>query len=406
MDVQIRPITADEHPAYYRRLSAAFGSDATPERIEAYTRVVELDRSLSAWDGGECVGTAGAFSFDMAVPGGGRVPVAGVTMVSVAPTHRRQGILRNFMGRQLDDVAERGEPIAVLTASEASIYGRFGYGAATWYWGWELLTEGTELARPSAAGGRVRLLANDDWLKVLPAIYDRARLRHPGEVSFPESHWAHWAADHEWEREGRTARFVAVHEGDDGEADGFVAWRAKSGWTDHGLPDMRVHVGELYGFDDEVETALWQHLMSIDLVRRVHAWGRPVDDPLRRRLADPRRLQVSAHSDHLWLRLVDLPAAFAARTYDVDDAVVFGVTDPFRPENTGAWRIGADGCSRADVEPDLELDVADLGSLYLGGVSASQLARSARVVERTPGALRRADLLLSSAAVPWCGTEF
>jgi predicted acetyltransferase len=406
VDVQIRPITADEHPAFSRRLSAAFGSDMTPARQEAYARITELDRTLSAWDGGELVGTAGAWSFDMSVPGEGSVPAAGVTMVSVAPTHRRRGILRSFMARQLDDVAERGEPVAILTASEGSIYSRFGYGPATWYWGWVLLTEATEIAQPSTAGGRVRQLDPDDWVKVLPAIYERARLRHPGEVTFPEPHWGHWAQDHEWEREGRTARFVAVHEGEGGEADGFVSWRVKSGWTEHGLPDMQAHVEHLYGADDEVDTALWEHVVSIDLVRKVHGWGRPVDEPLRWRLDEPRKLQVTHHGDHLWVRLLDIPAAFAARSYDVDDAVVMGVRDPFRPANTGTWRIGADGCGRSDGEPDLELDVADLGSLYLGGVSASHLARAGRVVERTAGALRRTDLLLSSPRTPWCGTHF
>lgn len=406
MSVQIRPIAPDEHPAFYRRLSAAFGSEPSEARQQASAKTIELDRTLSAWDAGECVGTAGAFSFGITVPGGASTPVAGVTMVSVAPTHRRRGILRSFMDRQLDDVAARGESMAVLTASEGSIYGRFGYGAATWYWGWTLRTEGTSVARPSTAGGRIRLLARDDWMKVVPGLYERARLRHPGEVGMDEAFWKHWAADHEWEREGLTGRFVAVHESDDGEPDGFVAWRAKSKWTDHGLPDMRVHVGKLYGVDDEVEMALWQHVMSIDLVREVHAWGRPVDEPLRWRLEEPRKLEVKHQGDHLWVRLLDLPAAFAVRSHDVDDAVVFGVTDGFRPDNTGAWRIGPDGCARSDADPDLELDVADLGSLYLGGVSASHLARAGRVVERTPGALRRADLLLGTAATPWCGTEF
>lgn len=404
MSVDIRPVTDDELPAFSRRLATAFSGTTSDERIASNRRITELDRTLSAWDAGEIVGTAGAFTFEVTVPGGAFLRAAGVTMVSVSPTHRRQGILREFMARQLDDVAGRGEPLALLTASEGSIYGRFGYGAATWWSQVHLPLEGTELVRPSTAGGRIRQVAKDDWLKVLPSLFDRVRHRYVGEVRTTEEMWEEWAKDHEWNREG-TLRQVVVHEGADGEPDGYVAWNMKAGWTDHGLPNATVLVDHLYAADDEVETALWQHLMTIDLARSIKG-SRPVDEQLRWRLAEPRKLQVSHLGDHLWLRLVDIAAAFDGRSYEVDDAVVFGVTDPFRPGNDGTWRIGAGGCSRVDAEADVELDVADLGSLYLGGVTASQLARAGRVVERTPGALGRADRLLSVAVAPWCATGF
>ena len=308
------------------------------------------------------------------------------------------------MDRQLDDVAERGEPIAVLTASEGSIYRRFGYGPATWWAEVELPIEGAEVARPSTAGGRMRNLSPDDWAKVVPPLFERLRHRYVGEMKATDAMWADWCDDPEWNRGGLTGRLVAVHENADGEADGYVSWRAKNRW-DHSLPDSEVHLEDLYGADDEVETALWQHLMAIDLVRRVKG-ARPVDEQLRWRLAEPRKLKVNHVGDHVWVRLVDVAAAFTARSYDVDDAVVIGVTDPFRPANDGAWRIGADVCGRSDGEPDVTLDVADLGSLYLGGVTASQLARAGLVRERTPGALRRVDRLLSVPVAPWCATHF
>ena len=404
MTVEIRPITDDELPQFGRRLATAFGGETSDARIESNRTITELDRTLSAWDGGELVGTAAAFSFDMTVPGGSAIPAAGVTMVSVTPTHRRRGILSEFMRRQLDDVAERGEPVALLTASEGSIYGRFGYGIGTFWAAVSIPIEGTTLVRPSTAGGRVRNLAADDWAKVVQPIYERLLPRYVGEVRRPDGFWTEWAKDHPWQREGRTPLQVVVHEDPAGEPDGFVVWRTKGGW-EHSLPRFEVHAEMLYGADDEVETALWQHLMSIDLARLVVA-QRPTDEQLRWRLDEHRKLKVSHIGDHLWVRIVDVGAAFSARSYDVDDAVVVGLRDPFRPQNDGTWRIAADGCGRTDAAAELELDVADLGSLYLGGVTASALARSGRVVEKVPGALRRADRLLSTPTQPWCATHF
>lgn len=403
-DLELRPITEDEHAPWSRHIGRAFGEDNDDENIAAWLKLTELDRTIGVFDGGEIVGTAGAFTYDMALPGGATLPAAGVTAVSVRPTHRRQGVLTRMMAHQLDDVAGRGEPLAILTASETPIYGRFGYGLGTQFWGWTLDTDSV-VATPSTAAGRVRLVEKDDAAKILPGIRERVWRRHPGEVSWSQAWWDDWFRDPKDERQGASERRYAVHESASGEADGYVAWRAKPKW-EAGLAVGSVHVNQLCGLDDEIEAALWELLLSIDLVKTIMAWDRPVDDPLRWRLADFRRMKVESQGDHLWVRILDVERALSARELGADDRLVIQVADRFRPETAGAYVLEPGSCRRTHDDADLLMDIRDLGALYLGTVSATTLARAGRVEERTAGALTRADRLLASSATPWCRTHF
>jgi predicted acetyltransferase len=173
---------------------------------------------------------------------------------------------------------------------------------------------------------------------------------------------------------------------------------------------QRVRVVDLVGLDPEVEAALWQFVIEIDLVTHVRAGHRPVDEPLRWRLADPRRWRVMHLGDHLWVRVVDPAVALAARRYEVADALVLELGDSFLPHNDGCWLVDGspDGAvvTRTDRAPDLACAASDLGSMYLGGVAASTLAAAGRVQEVTPGALARADRFFASRPAPWCSTEF
>lgn len=405
MDLELRAITEEEHPTWSRHIGRAFGEDNDDENIAAWLKLTELERTIAALDGGEIVGTAGAFSFDMAVPGGATIGAAGVTAVSVRPTHRRTGVLTRMMAHQLDDVAARGEPVAILTASEAPIYGRFGYGLGSQFWGWTLDKQGVTLANPSTATGRIRLLERDEAAKVLPGIRERTWRRHPGELSWSQAWWDDWFRDPKDQRDGASERRYAVHESESGEADGYVSWSVKPKWQD-GLAIGTIRVGHLHGFDEEIEAALFELLLSIDLVKTISAWDRPVDDPLRWRLSDFRRMKVGTQGDHLWIRLLDVESALSARELGADDRLVVEITDAFRPQTAGAYAIEPDACRRTDAEPDLRMDVRDLGALYLGAVSATTLARAGRVEGLTPGALTRADKLLASSATPWCRTHF
>ena len=404
MDIELRAITEDEHPTWSRHIGRAFGSDNDDAEIAEWRKVTELDRTIGALDGGEIVGTAGAFTFDMTLPGGATLPVAGVTAVSVRPTHRRQGVLTRMMAHQLDDVEARGEPIAILTASETPIYGRFGYGLASQYWAWTIEKQGVVLTNPSSATGRIRLVEKDEAAKVLPAIRERVWRRHPGELSWSQVWWENWLRDSKDGRDGGSERRYAVHESASGEADGYVAWNAKPKW-EGGLPAGSVMVHDLRGFDEEIETALWEFLLSIDLTRSIVAWGRPVEDPLRWRLADYRRMKVTHVGDHLWVRLLDVERSLSARELGADDRLVVEVVDDFRPQMAGTYAVEPGSCRRTDDTADLSLNVRDLGAVYLGGVSATTLARANRV-RGDEKALQRADRLFASSATPWCATHF
>jgi predicted acetyltransferase len=410
VDLELRPIADEEYPAWSRTIERAFGAQPSNQEVEDWRLVFERDRSLAVFDGREIVATTGAVSFDLTLPGGTVTPVAGVTAVAVRTTHRRRGLLRALMERQLDDVAARGEAVAVLTASESVIYGRFGYGLASSNAWCRIDTAGTELARAPEAGGRLRQVEADAAARDIPAVYDRARTRHPGALSRSPRYWQRWFLDREPWRQGASARFYVLHHDAGGTADGYVAYRAKEGDWGHGLADGTVIVEELDAVDDEVEAALWQYLLDIDLVRHVRAEARPVDEPLRWRLADPRRLQTSAVYDHLWLRVLDVPAALSARRYPVEGRLVLEVRDPFRPAGEGRYVVegGLAGaaCRPTGEAPDLALGMPELGALYLGGVSATTLARAGRLEERTAGAVRVADAFFASSPAPWCCTPF
>ena len=290
MDITLRPVTEAELDDFRRATGVAFGSIGGDDDF-AVGPGLDVDRSLAGFDGTEIVATAAALSFELTVPGHALVPTAGVTMVGVHPTHRRRGLLVRMMEEQLADVAARSEPLAVLTASESAIYGRFGYGLATFSTFWSLRTEGTTFARPSTAGGQFRLLDPATARStVVPPLYDAARKRHVGEVTRSAKWFEHTFGDRP-DGKDPGARSPWCTNPTTGTPTASPRYRIKDEWPG-GIAANTLEVLDLYALDDEVEAALWQFLVDIDLVANVKGIGRPIDEPLRWRLADPRRLQI------------------------------------------------------------------------------------------------------------------
>jgi predicted acetyltransferase len=413
MGIDVRPAAPEDAEALLRTLFWAFGSHPSDDELHDDLSWIERDRLLGAHDGDRWVASAGAYSFELTVPGGAQVPVAGVTWVGVLPTHRRQGILRRMMEVQLDDVAARGEAVAVLTASEASIYGRFGYGLAARLAKVSVdTTGGLPMAAEPSAPGSLRLVADvEEQTALSQAVYDRVRRRRVGELSRPPAWWTMVAADRDDWRDGASARFCVVHEVD-GEVDGFCWYRIKERW-DEGRPRGEVVVVELAADDAEVEAAVLAYLAEIDLTTSVSVLGRPVDDPWALRLADSRRHRVHRVHDHLYVRILDVPAALVARRYEGAGALVLDVTDAFRPHGSGRYRLAVaeDGTATCEpvgdaVEPDVALDVSALGSLHLGDVAPSVLAAAGRLRPSSAAALRTADRIFPTATKPFCRTDF
>jgi predicted acetyltransferase len=404
---EICEVNADNLLELHRVASTAFGEDPKQERIDDEKLVVEFDRMIAVADGDQLVASAGAYSFDLTVPGN-TVPMAGVTWVACLPSHRRRGILRKMMKFQLDDVARRGEAIAGLTASEAVIYGRFGYGVATQFVEAKVRKSGTAFLTEPRASGRIRMVWEDEKPKVLPLIFDAWRRQRVGSVDRSEGRWEQILRDRPYDRRGASATLHAVHEDKRGVPDGYAAWRIKYDGDD----DATCIVREIVAIDPEVEAALWRFVFDIDLTHRFVLRLHPLDSQLHWRLADSRAYRTEGVWDFLWLRIMNTPAALAARTYATDDSLVLEVVDPFRPRGAAAGRFrlegGPDGatCKKEKAAtPDLTMSVETLGSTYLGGVRWSTLAAAGRV-SGTADALRRADAMFASSPLPFCSTGF
>ncbi len=407
----IRTATPDEARAFIAPLMPAFGEEFTDAELEDWRHTIEPDRLIAAFDGETPIASAGAYTFRLTVPGG-EVAAAGVTAVGVEPGHRRQGVLRSLMRHQLDDVRERGEPVAVLWASESAIYQRFGYGPGTLNGSFEIDRGRTAWLRPGEPGGRMRLVDEAEALATFPPIYEQVRAVTPGALTRTEDWWR-WGIlrDAEYMRRGAGPKLRFLYEVD-GAAEGYAIYRPKGDWDDRG-PRGQVLVVEVMTVSPRADRAVWSFLFGVDLMRSTKAGRVPVPHPLQLALADPRALGITA-GDGLWVRLVDLPAALVARRYGVADALVLEVTDLFCPWNAGRWRLVASGepgaasaaVDRTDAPADLAVDVADLAAAYLGAFRFSHLAGAGRVDELTPGSLRRADALFAADRTPWCATMF
>jgi predicted acetyltransferase len=399
----IRPLRPEEYRAAFDLfLGSLHVAPVQDTRWADIEPSFEPGRVLGAFRDGTLVGTALSFTSELAVPGGARLPMGMVTRVGVRPDHTRRGVLTGLMRAQLTGMTE---PLATLRASEALIYGRFGYGVATR--GRTMVVQRRRAAPHSSVAdtGRIRLVPLADAVPVVTALYDGIGPQRPGWSARPEGWWRSAATQ---PAAGRSPALVAVHSGPDGE-DGFAVYDVAIDFEDE-TKQTTLHVHDLTAETPEVWAALWHFLLTVDLVEEVSAWLRPVDEPLELLYADRRAVRTTRVDDETWLRLVDVPAALAARSYRelTSDAgsVVIEVRDPFLPANSGRYLIG-DGAARRVGEPaELSMDVAALAMLYLGDVAASTLAATGRLTAMKADAPRVADRLFGVPESPWCGTFF
>ncbi len=401
--VEIGGVAAEEVHDFRTAFDGVFATTTTEDSVERFTRVTPLERLIAARSpAGEIVGTAGAFDFDVALPGGTSAPCASVTVVSVRADHRRRGVLTRMMAELLDQAAARDEPFAALWASESPIYGRYGFGPAA-------PTVDLDVPRAQARFhvegpvDEVRLVDAEAALGSFPELYDAARRQRPGGLSYPTEWWRHRVlADPPGRREGAGPKQYAWLPGR-----GYAVFRLREGWDQHG-PAGVVEVAELVALDPEATAALWRFVIDTDLSARTRAARRPVDEPLLGALVDPGRVAVTG-SEPLYLRLVDLVGALRARRYRSDLDVVLAVEDRFRPANEGTWRLvvrdGYAECERTDAPPGLSLTADALATVYLGGVTLASLMAAGRVT----GSRRVAtvlDLALTAELAPWHGGMF
>lgn len=404
MTTETRPLDPKRWDEWYGKLERAFGGPPDPaEERDLWRDLTETERSLAVWDADEVVGTAGAFSFRMTVPGGAAVPAAGVTMVSVQPTHRRRGVLTGMMRRQLSDLREGGEPLAVLLASEPAIYGRFGYGAATQALRLEVDTARVELELPDGVPGvRLRLVPAAEAVQACEAVYARVVPERPGMLARRPGWERLPVMDPPGGRSG-AGELLCVLAERDGRVTGYARYAVKPEWPASG-PAGTVLLRDLEALDPVTRGALWRYLFGIDLTSRLVAGNRPADEPLLHMVSDVRRCRVST-KDALHVRLVEVGAALAARTYRTPVDVVLEVADPFCPWNAGRWRLTGDAsgasCVRTTDPAGLALSVRELATACLGGFPLTALAAAGRVAELEPGALSAASGAFRCDVEPW-----
>lgn len=408
MAIEIRLVPRDDLRHWIDTIETAFADTISDERWAGFSQILEPDRTLGAYDGDRLVGGGSVFSLRMTVPGGERIRAAGVTAVAVLPTHRRRGMLNALMAEMFADARRRGEPAAILWASEGSIYQRYGYGLATLVSNLDIERERAVFRQPDDPIGSVRLVEIDEAVERFTQIYDQLTAVTPGFLERSATDWrVERLADYEEWRRGRSRKFYALYELD-GEPLAFAIYRIKNEWGDAGTASV-VDVMEAMGVTPSATREIWRYLFSIDLIARIQAWGGPPDHPLLLMLAEPRRLRLRL-GDGLWLRILDVPAALRARSYRDDGEVVLQVDDGVLSDVAGRWRLAVrDGV--ADVEAttapaDVVVDVSDLAAVYLGGFTFSQLAAAGRTREEHDDGLARADRLFATARAPWCPEVF
>ena len=393
-DIQVRTITEAEFPAWERAAALGFGEHTTETRQIQIRGTTEISRTIGAFHNDRIVGTTSAHTFQITVPGGA-VPLAYVDWVSVLPTHRRRGILTRMTKHQLADFHERGEAIAGLTATESSIYERFGYGIASWAEHWKIRREHSEMTVAPKIEGHTRFVDPWEAREIWPEIYDSVSSSRLGMFDYTEQWWDAFASDPEHWREGGSKLFHVVFESSNG-PEGMVSYRIRN--------RTEVIVILLLGATVEAERMLWRHCFGVDLMNSISASNRPTDDPLPWILAAPRRLERSVR-DSLWIRLIDVTNALSSRSYSYDCRLVLRVRDRLCDWNDRRFDIetSATGavCKSPTRSPDIVLSVSDLASVYLGGTTLATLQRAGRIEERKTGSVRNFDRAFVTQQYPW-----
>jgi predicted acetyltransferase len=401
MAVEVKVCAPEEVGGALNAIWHYFGGRPTPENVELLAPILPVERVHAAFENSAIVGGAGAYLFELTVPGGAQVPTAGVMAVGVLPTHRRRGVLTKLMQRQLADAHERGEPLALLYASEGGIYSRFGYGLASLAGSIDLQKEHA-LFWDDEPIGQARILdGEEETLELLPGIYDRVQAETPGMFTRTREWWQVRRLHQRPGRPGGEQVRVALEL--DGALEAYALYRLNFG-VQNMVTKTTLEIGEALGASPRALAAIWRYLLAIDWVARIEASWLPLDHPLLLWLREPRRLGFTV-LEALWVRLVDVGAALAARRLG-EGSVVLDVRDEFCPWNQARWNIHDGSVDRTTAEADLVLGASELGSVYLGGFTFDQLLRAGRIEEMKPGGVARADALFRTPCQPWCPELF
>jgi predicted acetyltransferase len=405
MDITVRPCASlEELRDTLNVISRYFGLENDLEGAKRVAGWMEVERMHAAFESDQIIGGTGAYAFGLSVPGGSSVPVAGIAAVGVLPTHRRRGVLTALMRAQLDDCRARGDVAAYLWASEATIYGRFGYGLASRMGAISLARERTQFAQPFEPRGTLRIVDLEESARIFPPLYEQVRAQRPGMFTRSKNWWGtRRLYDDPARRHGGGPKTRVLLELD-GEPAGYAIYNVKQDWRSGSTTGV-VSITEVVTPTPEAARELWRWLLDFDWTSEFAADFLPLDHELFLLLAEPRRMQFKIN-DGVWVRLLDIGAALQARSYAGEGEIVLEVTDEFLPESAGRWRVSAEGAERTEAPADLRLDVTCLGSVYLGGFGFGDFVRASRAEELRSGAAVRGDALFRTGVAPWCPEIF
>ncbi|MGW1591785.1 GNAT family N-acetyltransferase [Streptomyces sp. NPDC002386] len=414
MVTEVRPPRNDEMFAYYRALPFANGlpnwepadaaghggpepwppqrRPASAEQLQKWAAADIEDDSfhpIATFVDGRCVGASATISFEVTVPGGGTARMAGVTATGVIATHRRRGYLRQMMQSMFDGALERGEPLAMLSASEGGIYGRFGFSPATYRTRWELARHEAALLPAEPDPGSLELVDAAQARQAWPRVHAHIRAHRIGELSPLPGHWDGLSDDPDGTN--GPLRYL-IHRDRLGNVDGIANFRLP--WSPTADRAGTLVIEALEALNPIAYRALWGLLIDFDLTKTVVAAGRPRDEPLRWMLTNPRAMRITRQSDNLWARLLDVPRALTCRSYPTPGELRFTIGDDrMCPANNRTWLLRSDGpattCVPTDERSDLTIALSALSSVYLGGMSASHLASAGHITSHTDGAIGR-----------------
>ncbi|GGT23850.1 UPF0256 protein [Streptomyces tanashiensis] len=409
MSVDVRAVTESEFHDWQRALRTGFLRTPVVSDAEVADRLAHADlaRTLGAFDRDRIVATFRSFRQEVSTVGGGSLAADAITQVTVSPTHRRRGLLSRMMSADLAAAKERGDAIATLIAAEYPIYGRFGFGAASWAaeWSVDVRRAGLDPRRSGRPedGGRIDLTDGDEIRKTGPEVHRRLAGLRAGVTHRDTRNWEQGTGLGHQSDPWREP-FYAVYRSASGEVEGYVAYTADDKWDDAKQPVNTATVRDLIAVTPAAERALWHYLCSIDWIATVRSGYRAPDDLLPLLLPDPRAARMLTYVDMLWVRVLDVVRVLESRTYPVEGSLVLEVRDADGLAG-GRFRLDASpagaSCVRTSASPDLAFDVAEAGTLAFGDESAVRLSRLGRVEELTPGAAARADLLFRTPLRPF-----
>jgi predicted acetyltransferase len=414
--IEIRVVEESGLAEWGQALSTGFLGPVGDGHLEFRKAVHDPGRALGAYDRGRCVGTFRSTEREITVPGGAALVTDAITNVTVTATHRRRGLLTRMMTQDLAAAAERGDSLAILIAAEYRIYGRYGFGPATGLKGYAVnkLRAGQVRVPDGARDGSIELLTMEEWRKTGPDVHDRFRRTQPGALDRRPLNWRLHTGDLRQPHQEWKEPVVALYRDPDGRPAGFLSYNVAEEWHNM-VTTCELTVHDHIAVDHGAAAALWSYALGIDWVDRLRISNIAPDDPLPLLLDDPRACVDGGDSsaDLLWLRVLDAPTAFSARSYAAPGRVVLRVHDSLGYVD-GLFAIDAaeDGTGRCTAvtgtgpEPDIALDASALGTLYLSSDSPARLRAAGLLTELRPGAVDRLGAMLRTDFRPWCPDWF